>query len=273
MPALGAARHDTRGRFLLTLAVLAALLAVPARPAAATAATTTTSVAEAILALANRDRDARGLRPLRFDGRLATIAEDRAGNLASATSFSHTAAGGSLSTPLAEASVQWYGWGEIIARWPGGLRTTTAASIYGAWKKSPPHWAALMSRDFNYVGFGTVLRAADGQVFASGVFTESRDHTAPQARIVSASRSGTTITFAWHGRDPALQTHWAKLRDFDVWLRRDGGEWRLIRDNTTATSVRLANRARGHRFEVMVRARDRAGNLGRPTAPVGIWVP
>jgi uncharacterized protein YkwD len=273
MPAFRPARRGTRGRLVLTLAILAALVAAPASPTPAAAATTTSSVAEAILVLANRDRDARGLRPLRLDGRLATIAEDRAGNLASATSFSHTAAGGSLSTPLAEASVQWFGWGEIIARWPGGLRTTTAASIYGAWKKSPPHWEALMSRTFNYVGFGVVLRADDGQVFASGVFTESRDHTAPQARIVSASRSGTTITFGWRGRDPALQTHWARIRDFDVWLRRDGGSWRLVRNNTSATSLRLADRERGHRFELMVRARDRAGNVGRPSAPVGIWVP
>jgi hypothetical protein len=130
-----------------------------------------------------------------------------------------------------------------------------------------------MSRTFNYVGFGVVLRRADGQVFASGVFTESRDHTAPRAEIETAGRSGTTITFTWSGRDPALQTHWKKLRDFDVWLRRDRGDWRLIRNNTTATSLRLANRARGHRYELMVRARDRAGNVGRPTAPAGIWVP
>ena len=273
MPVSRPARRGPQGRLVFTLAILAALLAMPARPAPVAAATTASSVASAILDLANRDRAARDLRPLRLDGRLATIADDRAGNLASATSFSHSAAGGSLSTPLAEASVQWYGWGEIIARWPGGLRSTTAASIYGAWKKSPVHWAALMSRDFNYVGFGVVLRPADGQVFASGVFTESRDHTAPRVTDPFGSRSGTTITFTWRGRDPALQTHWAKLRDFDVWLRRDGGAWRLVRNNTTATSLRLRDRARGHRYEIMVRARDRAGNLGRPTARVGIWVP
>lgn len=245
---------------------------MPARPASVAAATTASSVASNFLDLANRDRAARDLRPLRLDGRLVTVAEDRAGNLASATSFDHSAAGGSLSPPLAEESVQWYGWGEIIAWWPGGLQSTTAASIYGAWKESPPHWAALMSRDFNYVGFG-VVRRQDGRVFASGVFTESRDHTAPRAKIRSASRSGTTITFTWRGADPALQTHWSKLRDFDVWLRRDGGRWRLVRDNTTATSLRLRNRARGHRYEIMVRARDRAGNVSRRTAPVGIRVP
>ncbi len=273
MPAHGPARRRTRGRLLVVLAVLAATFALPLRPAPAAAATTASSVATAILDLANRDRTERGLRPLRLDDRLATIAQDRAGNLAASTSFSHEAAGGSLTPPLSEASVQWFGWGEIIARWPGGLRSTTAASIYAAWKKSPTHWAALMSRTFNYVGFGIVPRLEDGQVFASGVFTESRDHTPPRATVVNASRSGTTIAFTWSGRDPALQTHWSKLRDFDVWVRRDGGDWRRVRDNTTATSLKLADRARGHRYEIIVRARDRAGNVGRPSAPVGIWVP
>ena len=90
----------------------------------------------------------------------------------------------------------------------------------------------------NYVGFGVAVRASDGQVFASTVFTESRDHTAPSARVDSATRSDTTITFTWHGYDPRLQTHWAGLRDLDVWYRMDGGPWRFVGDNTTATSLR-----------------------------------
>jgi uncharacterized protein YkwD len=261
-----------RGRLVVVLASLAALLAVAAPPPVA-AATTASSVEASLLAMTNRDRAARALRPLRRDARLASIAGERAGNLAAASTFSHAAAGGSLSTPLAAASVQWYRWAETIAWWPGGLRSTTAASIYRAWKSSPTHWATLMSKTLNYVGFGVAVRASDGRVFASGVYTESRDHTRPRAKVTGASRSGTTITFTWRGSDPPLQTHWARLRDFDVWLRRDGGTWRLIRDNTTARSVRLANRARGHRYELMVRSRDRVGNLSRKSAPVGIWVP
>jgi hypothetical protein len=130
-----------------------------------------------------------------------------------------------------------------------------------------------MSRTMNYVGFGVTVRASDGHVFASTVFTESRDHSAPSARIDSAVRSGTTITFAWHGYDAPLQTHWAGLRDFDVWYRVDAGAWRLVRDDTTTTSLRLASRAQGHRYWLMVRARDRAGNIGRTSTPVSVWVP
>ena len=256
------------------LAVDVALGAAAAHPVPAAAASRTPTSAEAsLLAWTNRDRAALGLLPLRPDPRLAAIAGTRAGNLAAATTFSHEAAGGALSVALAEAGVQWYAWGENIAYWPGGLSGTTVAAIYDAWRNSASHWALLMSRTMNYVGFGVVVRPSDGQAFASAVLTESRDHTAPTARIDDVTRIGTTITFSWHGYDAPLQTHWAGLRDYDAWYRVDGGAWRLIRDDTTATSLRLTSRDQGHRYWLKVRARDRAGNVGRPSAAVSVWVP
>jgi hypothetical protein len=218
----------------------------------------------------NKDR---GLKPLRLDRRLADIAVDRAMALAGATSFSHAAAGGSLTPALGEAGVQWYAWGENIAWVPGGLTSTTAAFIYHSWKASASHWAALMSRTSNYVGFGVSLRSSDGRVFASAVFTESRDHTAPGAAMDAASRSGTSISFRWHGYDPVLQTHWAGVRDFDVWYRVDSGTWRRIRDNTSQTSLTLSGRPRGHRYSLRVQARDRAYNVGPLSTTLSVWVP
>jgi uncharacterized protein YkwD len=259
---------------LVAIALSVVLVAAGAAPAPAAATDLTPATVEAsILSLVNRERTERGLRPLRRDLPLAAIAGERVANLVGATSFSHAAAGGSLTPPLDGAGVQWYRWGEVLAWRAGGLATTTAAAIVGGWRRSSSHWALLMSRTFNYVGFGVAVRPSDSRVFAAGVLTESKDHTAPGARVTSATRSGTTITFAWRGYDPPLQTHWAGLRDFDVWYRVDGGTWRLIRDNTTATSLRLSSRARGHRYELMVRARDRANNRGAPSAPVGIRVP
>jgi uncharacterized protein YkwD len=258
----------------LALAVVLGLAGAVASPtpAAATTATPDTVAAE-LLRLTNADRAARDLRPLRRDTRLAAIARDRAGNLASASTFSHSAAGGSLSTTLDRAGIQWYAWGENLAWTPGGLRSTTAASVFTAWKQSTGHWAQLMSRTLNYVGFGVAVRASDGRVFATAIFTESRDHTRPSARIVDAARSGTSVTFTWRGYDAPLQTHWAGLRDFDVWYRVDDGAWRLIRDNTTATSIRLTSRAPGHRYWLMVRARDRVSNVGAASSPISVWVP
>ena len=264
----------SRATLATMLALVVALGAAVSQPLPAAAAGVTTASAEAsLLAWTNRDRAALGLRPLRSDRPLVTMARTRAANLAGASTFSHAAAGGDLAPAFVGAGVQWYAWGENIARWTGGLTSTTIAAIYKAWRRSASHWAMLMSRTMNYVGFGVAVRASDGQVFASTVFTESRDHTAPSARVDRATRSGTTITFTWHGYDPRLQTHWAGLRDFDVWYRVDGGPWRLVRDNTTATSLRLRSRAHGHRYWLMVRARDRAANVGRSSAPLSVWVP
>jgi uncharacterized protein YkwD len=272
-PAPRAPRRTSRLSALVAATLAVVVVAAGLAPAPAAAAVTPATVEASILALVNKERSARGLRPLRRDPPLAAIADERVGNLVGATTFSHAAAGGSLTTSLTAARVQWYRWGEVLAWRSGGITSYTAAAIVGGWKRSSTHWAALMSRVFNYVGFGVAVRPSDGRVFAAGVLTESKDHTAPSAKITSATRSGTTIAFAWRGYDPPLQTHWAGLRDFDVWYRVDGGTWRMIRDNTTATSIKLSSRARGHRYELMVRARDRVYNSGAKSAPVGIWVP
>lgn len=255
------------------LALVVALGAAVAAPAPAAAATSASTVEATLLTLTNRDRAERGLRPLRRDVRLADIAGTRATNLTGASTFSHDAAGGSLSVALGDARVQWYAWAENIAWWPGGLTSSTADLVYSAWKDSPAHWSKLMSTTLNYIGFGVALRASDGRVYASAVFTESRDHSAPSAKIDTATRSGTTVTFTWHGYDAPLQTHWARLKDFDVWYRVDDGAWRLVRDNTIATSIRLSSRGHGHRYWLKVAARDRNGNVGRAGTARSVWVP
>ncbi len=266
-------RRAVRSAGLLVSTLVLVLAGSLTAPPPAAAATSTTTVATALLRLTNHDRVARGLRPLRRDGRLALIARDRAVRLSNASTFSHAAAGGSLSVPLARAGVQWYAWAEDLAATWGGLQSATAAAIYSLWRNSPAHWALLMSRTLNYVGFGIAVRSPTGRVFGVAVFTESRDHSAPSSKVDSAARSGTTISFTWHGYDAPLQTHWARLRDLDVWYRVDAGTWRLIRDNTTATSIVLASRAHGHRYWLRVRARDRAGNVGAFSAPLSVWVP
>jgi len=259
---------------LVALACVVALGAVALRPGPVAAAGVSTAAAEAsLLAWTNRDRAALGLVPLRPDPALVAIAGTRADNLAASSTFSHAAAGGDLAPALAAAGVQWFAWGENIAELPGGINSTAVAGIYRAWRGSATHWEMLMSPTMNYVGFGLAVRRSDGHAVASTVFTESQDHTAPGARIDSAVGSGTTITFAWHGRDPLLQSHWAGLRDYDAWYRVDDGAWRLIRNDTTATSLRLVARAPGHRYWLRVRARDRAGNVGRTSTPVSVRVP
>jgi uncharacterized protein YkwD len=268
------APRRSRRALAAILALVVAACAAATGPVPATASSVTAESAEAsLLAWTNRDRVALGLVPLRPDPALIDIAGTRADNLAATSTFSHTAAGGDAAPALDAAGVQWFAWGENIAEWPGGVSSSALAGIYQAWQGSATHWALLMSPSMNYVGFGLAVRSSDEWAVASTVFTEFRDRTAPGARIVGATLSGTSITFAWRGYDPLLQTHWAGVRDFDAWYRVDDGSWRLIRNDTTATSLVLGSRARGHRYWLMVRARDRAGNVGAPSTPISVLVP
>lgn len=187
--------------------------------------------------------------------------------------LSHAAAGGNLGSALTARGIQWYTHGETIGRTFMPWGSMAASSIYDLWKGSAAHRAILFSGTFNYIGAGVAYRSADGTTYASVVVTESRDHTRPVARNGSLGRSGTTLTFRWSGYDPRLQTHTAGLRSFDVQLRRDGGTWHTIRNDTTATSLVLRDRARGHWYSLRVQAADRRGTLSRWTSEIRIWVP
>lgn len=220
----------------------------------------------------NADRASLGLAPLRLDGRLRTIADDRAATMASIGVLTHTAAG-DLSTELRGAGIQWYSWGEDIGWTTFSWGPDAARSLYTMWKHSPEHWALLMSPTLNYVGFGLGYRAADGSTYGSVVFTESRDQTPPAVRMTSASRTGSTIHFSWIGADVRLQTHTSGFRSFDLLYRASGGTWRIIRSGTTSTSISIASRPAGHAYYLSVRGRDNAGNLSAWSAPLHIWVP
>lgn len=268
------APRRSRRALATILALVVASCAAATEPVPANATSfTAESAGDSLLAWTNRDRAARGLVPLRSAPALTEIAGTRADNLAATSTFSHAAAGGDAAAALTAAGVQWFAWGENIAEWPGGISGSALAGIYQAWQASATHWAMLMSPRMNYVGFGLAVRSSDEWAVASTVFAESRDRTAPGTRIVGATLSGTSITFAWRGYDPLLQTRWAGVRDFDVWYRVDDGSWRLIRNDTTAPSLVLASRPPGHRYWLMVQARDRAGNVGHTSTPASVWVP
>jgi uncharacterized protein YkwD len=285
LPALG-----RRLGFLLTILVVAggALAASPA-PAAAgspsgatsSAPATVTSAATAstaedmealILGRMNDDRDAQGLVRYRSWSALDGLANDRAQRMADLNKLSHDAAGGDIGAAFDALGIKWFGFGEIIgvSGYPWG--SESALNIYGLWKGSSPHRAIMFSNSYNYVGIG-VVQDAKGNTWVSAVFAESVDHTAPVAKRGSLTRSGTTLYIRWSGYDPRLQTHTAGLRSFDLQLKRDNGTWRVVRDNTTATSARLANRLHGHWYTLRVQAADHRGTLSSWTSEQRIWVP
>jgi uncharacterized protein YkwD len=260
--------------FVVVLALVLALAAGTAAPPAPAAAATATSatMASQVMTWLNRDRVAAGLVPIRAWPALASVATTRAARMAASGTLSHAAAGGSVGAALTAAGIQWYSFGEMIgvSGYPWGSQA--AANLYAMWKSSPAHHAIMFSATYNYADAGFVRRS-DGSTWASIVFTESVDHTAPSAHNGTIARSGTTVSFYWSGRDVRLQTHTAGLRSFDVQYRVDGGSWRLIRNDTTSTGLRLYSRPHGHYYSFRAQAADRRGNLSRWTAAIRIWVP
>jgi uncharacterized protein YkwD len=220
----------------------------------------------------NHDRSIRGLRSLRVDVTLAGIATTRAQTLASLGLLSHSAPG-NLTNQLNAAGVRWYGWGEDIGWSSYSWGHDVALSLYTMWKHSPAHWTLMMSSHYNYIGIGLGYRWPDGATYSSIVFAEMPDHSAPTAKMTSASRSGTTVTYHYKGTDTILQSHSAGMKDYDVELKVDGGAWRIIKTHRISSSITLSPRPHGHTYYIAVRARDRNGNLGHWSTPKGVYVP
>ena len=266
--------HHSPARRRLAIAMRAALIATFAITVFAPSANATSaSTAESsIIGWINSARSARGLVPLRYDGDLAAISGLRASRMASANVMSHTI-GGNLSSQLNAYGVAWYRYGENIgwstATWP----STSGRAIFNAWMNSPSHRALILSDRFNYVGVGLAYRSSSHKTFGSAVFAETTDHTRAVGRVTGASRSGDDVRWSWSGYDPRLQTHTAGLAHFDVQYRINYGTWVLLRNNTTQTSLSLANRSHGRSYSIRVRATDRRGNVGAWSSESRIWVP
>ncbi len=218
-------------------------------------------MAGSILSQLNRDRAAIGLVPLRTDSRLIGLAANRAGWMAATGDLSHDSWGGAVYDAVALVGVSAWSSAEAVASTNATFGPDAAAYLYNLWHGSPEHWGFMMSRTFNYIGVGVGYRAATGESYASLVFAEAPDSSAPVVRMTGSGRSGRTVFFTWSGRDGQLQTHTAGLRDFDVQYRVDQGPWTTIRTHTTTTQLILSNRPAGHAYSVRVRDRDRRNNL------------
>lgn len=258
---------------LLLAAIVAACIATAVGPVVhpnPVAASTATTMESTILSLVNAERTKRGLVPLRLHPGLVDLAGDRAAYMASIGALQHISC---LSCTLNSRGIQWYGASEVIA-WSGYPWGSEAAnSIFRAWKASSTHWNLLMSSTSNYIGIGVAYRSSTARTYASAVLTESKDRTAPWARMSSAARSSTTVSWSWTGADTRLQTHTSGLKNFDVQYRVDWGTWTTIRSGTTAHSLSLGSRASGHWYGLRVRARDNLGYLSAYSAEMRIWVP
>ena len=113
----------------------------------------TTSAAEVILAAMNRERTARGLRPLRLNQKLSLAANDRIGDMFSKRYFAHVAPDGLQ--PFTWALQRGYRYRLIGENLAVGYRGT---SVVDGWMNSRGHRENILQRGFDEVG----IAIADG---------------------------------------------------------------------------------------------------------------
>jgi uncharacterized protein YkwD len=252
----------------LALAFLLIVGLVPSAFADETADVSASAVLAAeksVMTLTNRRRASAGLVSLRWDGRLAELARERAAYMARTGEFSHTQANGTdVFDMIVDAGISWYGAGEIIAWNTAAPLDYSAAFAVQGWMGSPSHEAIVMSSGYNYAGFGLAI-SSSGKRYWAGVYLKGPDRTGAWAKIVSVSkstlsRSYVRVTVKWSGRDVRLQVLTSGLRYYQAQGRRKGGSWH---DYGTTTSTSKARRwHRNGTYEFRVRSRDKAGNWG-----------
>jgi Cysteine-rich secretory protein family len=220
----------------------------------------------------NDARNERGLDDLRSSSRLWDIAGYRASRMASTSVLSHTIAG-NIGSQLNAKRMPWYSYGEDIGYSPQRYGTPAAAELFRLWKASPSHWTLMMSARYNYIGVGMSYRSSSHRWYSSLIFTESPDLTGARAVMLDVVRNGDDVRWTWQGWDPALQTHTAGLREFDVQTRVDSGAWKTAIDGTTSSARTSRDLDGGHWYGVRVRAVDGRGNEGPYTPEIRVWVP
>jgi uncharacterized protein YkwD len=113
---------------------------------------------DAVLDRINQIRRGRGLRPLRYNGRLAAAAAYHSKDMARRGYFEHDSADGTAFWRRIERFYASRG----FRSWTVGENLLWASDAYGAafavreWMHSPPHRANILSRDWREIGIGAV---------------------------------------------------------------------------------------------------------------------
>ncbi len=164
-----------RPHILLLSALLVCVfaLAVPAGAAADSCANasaspssvTSKTAMRTTACLLNQERAKRGLRKVKFNGRLSKAAARHARDMVRRHYFSHySPSGSSFIHRIKRAGylkrVRSWSAGENIA-WGSGGRATPGA-IVRAWMNSPGHKANILNRRFREIGLGIVRSAPNG---------------------------------------------------------------------------------------------------------------
>ena len=250
-----------------------------------------------LLVRTNQARASAGLRALRWDATLGSLARSRSRDMIERDYFSHTIAGsGRHVWDLMDDAGYCYelageniGWNQ---HWADDQAT---GEIHTSFMGSPGHRANILGDAWDVVGIGA-FKGADGKamwtvVFANrcGAVAAVTSNTAakpivtvpatanptarPSGRVTSVTASVTrTVTWRWTATTPTSPTPTRAACSFDVYYRDNLGPWKLLRSRTSARAISLALRTPGHTYSLRVHARDCSGNAGTWSAPRGLTV-
>jgi uncharacterized protein YkwD len=255
-----------RARRLLPLLLGIAVILPAMVPVAAVASDSQTTAEAIMLKKLNYERTRRGLVALRLDTRIAAIARDRSEYQARTGDADHTQGSKKVFDFIQEAGITWYAAGEIIAqnRYYPSIEDSAAAAIRG-WLGSSTHRSIMLSKGYNYIGFGYAMNPDNQRRYWTGVFLKGPDRTSPVAAIegISKKTSGSyvAVTMRWSGADRRLQVLTSGFRYFQIQRRSIGGSW-VTWPVTTGTYKTIRWRP-GSDKEIRVRSRDRAGNWSK----------
>jgi uncharacterized protein YkwD len=160
-------------------------------PATSQATTVAGKITQELFARLNAERQARGLRALKWDDSLANMASDWTEHMASTKDFEHRDLGTASSLPgISKFSAL----GENIA-WVEGY-PNEAMQLHTGWMKSDGHRSNMLQPGFDSVGIAVVC--SDGRAWATQNFgrldsssaPEMTSSTPPQNPIVATAPDG-----------------------------------------------------------------------------------
>ncbi|MFN3722935.1 MAG: CAP domain-containing protein [Paracoccaceae bacterium] len=142
--------------------ILAALIAVftPTLAAACAKPSGAASLEAGMIQWINQQRQANGLSPLRQSSKLTSAAQSHACDMAGRNFFAHQRAGGPKLGDRAKANGYRF---RHIAENIAFTRTPSVAQAAGMWRKSPPHWAAILKPEVKEIGLA--VASGSGNIY------------------------------------------------------------------------------------------------------------
>ena len=158
-----------------------AMLAVPARVTAWSSGTFSSTSERELIALTNRSRASAGLRSLRVDSTLTSVARWRSKDMIERDYFSHDIPGyGSVFKKLDSIGYCYHVAGENIG-WNTYPDDDATAAIHQMFMDSPEHRANILGKAWDVIGVGA-YKGSDGKKMWTVLFADKCGSTATTAK-------------------------------------------------------------------------------------------